>query len=568
VIKQKYLAKMHHLEAPKPFIPNLEAPKPFIPNQFLQSYFESPPPTLRVAITIHLYYLDMSYYFVELLQKVTLNYDLKITISDAQSKSFIQDLFTRLEYAKDVDVRIVPNRGRNFAPLLVEFGNELADRYDVFLHLHSKKSLYTGKEQQGWFEFLTNNLIFDSIRTNEILNILNSSKNIGIIYPAGYSPFSAWVYSWLGNSESANHIDAKLGLNTDNSTHAGFCDYPVGGMFWARTDALKEILEANWQYEDFPLEQGQNDSTLHHAVERYLSVSTIKNGYCAGYTFNGLLSSDPSFSWKNRDLISNSILEIKLSVQKTLSWDLFDTLIYRVNGQPDLGKYKVGEVLHEAGVLDAPWDYVEIRTEVEKEIRSSLALFQDVSLESITNIIVSSRLQDSPFTSHELADLEFQFDLQEMRPRPGIVDVYNNLSDKSFLISDTYYSQGQVETILECMGINYPLNSYISANTGLRKDNGDVWRELLSQKIIIPELHIHLGDNEFSDNQLPSDYGIRTILIPSAIRIWSYQFYKVHRKYLQYPTLNEFLLSAETRDYCATIQRYFSCPLSVLTNSD
>jgi hypothetical protein len=159
-----------------------------------------------------------------------------------------------------------------------------------------------------------------------------------------------------------------------------------------------------------------------------------------------MLSSDPSFSWKNSDLISSDSLEKRLSTQNTLSWDLFDTLIYRENGQPDLAKFKVGQVLHEAGVLAEPWAYVQMRNQVEEDARKSLRINQDVPLEAITKKIVTKYLQDCNFTSHELAAMEFQFDLGELRPRPGIVEVYNRFAPKSILITDIYYSQEQVET--------------------------------------------------------------------------------------------------------------------------
>jgi FMN phosphatase YigB (HAD superfamily) len=556
VIQQKYFLRVNHRE-----LPTL-----FIPNQFLQSQFASPPSTLRVAITIHLFYPDMSYYFFELLQKVRVGYDLKITVSDKKTKKLVEELSAKLEFANEVDVRIVPNRGRNFAPLLVEFGNELAKNYDVFLHLHSKKSLYTGNNQKVWFEYLTSNLIFDVVRTNEIINLLSSPGNIGIVFPSGYPPFETWVYSWLGNTKYASEIDAKLGLTSDEVTHSGYCDYPVGGMFWARTNAVRDILEAKWEYEDFPPEGGQKDGTLHHAIERYLSVSSIKNGYRAAYTFNGLLSSDPSFSWQNSDLISMANLESRLSTRDTLSWDLFDTLVYRVNGQPDLGKFRVGQVLQENGLIPDAWDYIKIRNKVEEEARKSLGPNQDLSLESITKIIVNKHFQESNLTARELAALEFQFDLEEMRPRPGIVDVYNKLSAKSILISDTYYNQEQVEQILHSLGINNPVKMYISAQTGFRKDRGDVWYELLSKKVIKPKKHLHLGDNELSDNQIPSDIGLTTILIPSAIRAWANQFYRINRSYPSYPTLHEFILSKDVSENCARIQMYFSCPLSSLVN--
>jgi predicted HAD superfamily hydrolase len=266
--------------------------------------------------------------------------------------------------------------------------------------------------------------------------------------------------------------------------------------------------------------------------------------------------------------MSNRSLEAKIETRKTISWDLFDTLIYRSSGQPDLAKFRVGEVLHKADLLSEPWSYLEIRNKAEEDIRASIGITEDVTLKSITKKIVDENFKVSPFSADDLATLEFEFDLQEMLPRPGIIDVYNKFSDKSTLITDIYYSTEQVETILKSLDLKPPVNLYVSASTGMRKDRGDIWKALLIKKVIVAGNHIHLGDNEFSDNQIPSDLGIDTVMIPSAIRSWTTQFYKNHGQYPKYPTLHEFLFSEDIEVDCAQIQSYFACPLSNLANSN
>ena len=46
-------------------------------------------------------------------------------------------------------VRVCPNRGRNFGTFLAEFSPDVL-RHDFVLHLHTKKSLYAGGEQEAW----------------------------------------------------------------------------------------------------------------------------------------------------------------------------------------------------------------------------------------------------------------------------------------------------------------------------------------------------------------------------------------------------------------------------------
>jgi rhamnosyltransferase len=44
----------------------------------------------------------------------------------------------------------------------------------------------------------------------------------------------------------------------------------LGTVYWARVDALKKLLEHEWQYEDFDVEPLAEDGTVSHAIERIL----------------------------------------------------------------------------------------------------------------------------------------------------------------------------------------------------------------------------------------------------------------------------------------------------------
>ena len=62
-------------------------------------------------------------------------------------------------------------------------------------------------------------------------------------------------------------------------------DFPAGSMFWARTAALGPLLGLNFQTLQFEPEQGQQDGTLAHAVERMVFISSELAGY--GWCFVG-----------------------------------------------------------------------------------------------------------------------------------------------------------------------------------------------------------------------------------------------------------------------------------------
>ena len=54
--------------------------------------------------------------------------------------------------------------------------------------------------------------------------------------------------------------------------------FPVSSMFWARTDAIRELFSIS-DLLDFANECGQVDGTMAHAVERIFDLLAEKNGY-------------------------------------------------------------------------------------------------------------------------------------------------------------------------------------------------------------------------------------------------------------------------------------------------
>ena len=58
--------------------------------------------------------------------------------------------------------------------------------------------------------------------------------------------------------------------------------FPVGNMFWARVDAILPFF-TNIQMSDFPIEKGQVDGTIAHAIERLWVYVAEYNGYTFSY---------------------------------------------------------------------------------------------------------------------------------------------------------------------------------------------------------------------------------------------------------------------------------------------
>jgi lipopolysaccharide biosynthesis protein len=56
-------------------------------------------------------------------------------------------------------------------------------------------------------------------------------------------------------------------------------NFPLGTMFWARTAALKPLLELGLLWDDYPAEPVPGDGSLLHALERLLPFVVEKAGF-------------------------------------------------------------------------------------------------------------------------------------------------------------------------------------------------------------------------------------------------------------------------------------------------
>ena len=56
-------------------------------------------------------------------------------------------------------------------------------------------------------------------------------------------------------------------------------EFPSGSMFWGRSAAIRPLLDLNLGFEDFPVEAGQIDGTLAHAIERTILMFAESSGH-------------------------------------------------------------------------------------------------------------------------------------------------------------------------------------------------------------------------------------------------------------------------------------------------
>src|SRR5262249_24451340 len=169
------------------------------------------------------------------------------------------------------------NRGLDIGAFLTAFGADLADRYEIVGHVHGKRSVFARGSSDPfmgdrWREFLWQNLLGDQHPMMDIIIArMAADPRLGLVFPD-----NPHLPAWEGNRAIAAELAGRMGMT---ETLPPFFDFPVGTMFWARTAALKPLLDLGLDWDDYPQEPAPYDGTILHALERLLPFVARHTGF-------------------------------------------------------------------------------------------------------------------------------------------------------------------------------------------------------------------------------------------------------------------------------------------------
>ena len=226
--------------------------------------------SMRIALHIHVYYPDLLPEILNRLSKNEIRPDLFMTVPTEQVRLEVTQVVK--EYSgKIIEIKIVPNCGRDVGPFLTAFGMALVDGYDIIGHLHTKKTLHYELISRDWRQFLLENLVGGKHRMADlILTRMANDNTIGMVFPDDPN-----VIGWGQNRSYAKNLAAQFGLDSLPE----YFLFPVGTMFWARTAAIRPLFEIGFKWEDYPREPVSPDGSILHALERFFPIIVMKQGY-------------------------------------------------------------------------------------------------------------------------------------------------------------------------------------------------------------------------------------------------------------------------------------------------
>lgn len=467
-------------------------------------------PPYRCGLMVHIFFADLIPELFRYLAKMPVPYQLLVSVPTQRDQERVLAQRSTLGPNATLSVKVLPNRGRDIAPLLVGFRDEIAE-LDIVGHIHTKKSSYTGSALFGerWRRYLLDAMLGDGDRVRAAFAQFAADPDVGIIYPETFPDLPYWAHTWLSNRGHARNLLSAMGYG--DIDYGQYIDFPAGSMFWARTQALKPLFDLRLSMADFPAESGQTDNTLHHAIERCLVFSA----QAAGLTrrIQSVSGGRSCFYGRSRwvfDQYGPSGLAERLRLacagSSLVSFDLFDTLLLRPFARPEALLWMLEErIEREFGLAG----FAAKRHQAESMVRALAAPGTDVRIEEIYRGLAEAHQLPADL-AERLLRLEVETEQRLLTVNPVVAATVRELRGagrRLILVSDMYLGEVHLRPVLRRLGLDVFDRLSVSADTGRRKDRGDVWDDLLEQEGIAQDRLLHVGDNEHSDVQVLVDRG-------------------------------------------------------------
>ena len=226
-----------------------------------------------IAVHAHIFYPELTEEVMDFVSHIPFKYDLCISTSTEENRERIRRYTGN---AENVSISLHTNRGRDVAPFLSDL-RETAARYSYICHIHTKRSQHN-LVGNAWRRYLFRNLLGSETLVREILYMFEREPDLGVVLPQAFEPIRGSA-TWMENREHAEALMSQMGFPGHLPKKRKSIVFPAGNMFWARTDAIRQMFALDMKEEDYPEESGQVDGTVMHAIERIWCYLARANGY-------------------------------------------------------------------------------------------------------------------------------------------------------------------------------------------------------------------------------------------------------------------------------------------------
>ena len=252
----------------EPRVPSIWLPRDFSQVEGLE--------TKKLAVHIHCFFIDVFEVLIDRLVKtVPENAVYFVSVVSEEGRAFVASRLEGLGLRVG-RIAVVPNRGRDIAPLIVEFARDFLD-FDFCLHLHTKKSSEKLELGARWMQNLMRTLIPSREFVENTIALMESDPSIGLIGPVAYTEIRPFMV-WGQNLPIARELLVRTNLECSLQA-SGLLSFPAGSFFWFKPKALERLFDAGLALTEFPEEPISDDGTIAHAIERCLPIYAESEGF-------------------------------------------------------------------------------------------------------------------------------------------------------------------------------------------------------------------------------------------------------------------------------------------------
>lgn len=200
----------------------------------------------------------------------------------------------------------------------------------------------------------------------------------------------------------------------------------------------------------------------------------------------------------------------KLSQYDIISFDLFDTLLFRIFSKPTDLFYLVGEE------LEYP-DFTSLRIKAEETVRRQKQMRKATSEITLSEIYHYLE-RFTGINAEEGMKAEITAEKKSCFGNPYMLEVFRELKKKGktfIAVSDMYLPKDVIREIVERSGFTGISRFFISGELGAGKSDGRLF-ELVRNELGMEKSIIHIGDNRQADLQQAAAHGLQTHYYPNC----------------------------------------------------
>jgi len=164
----------------------------------------------------------------------------------------------------------VKNIGRDIYPFLQAIKHQHVLDCDVFLKIHTKKSLHLDEYKgRNWRQQLLTSLCPNHEQTSQIAAALHNTDEAWIACPEA---FTAGNESWGKNKKNVKKLTKDLDIKVSKNLV-----FAAGSMFWGRKDVISTLQKLVIEEYEYNSKKNQLDGSIPHAVERLIGIISTFN---------------------------------------------------------------------------------------------------------------------------------------------------------------------------------------------------------------------------------------------------------------------------------------------------